>query len=92
MGDWNLPCTECPRPTWTWVYSSKISSQKVFIHVSLVATGWYQWRRQARTAAASLFSTGGMEHFFVEALHTYGANVVVFQLVLGDRRWFIVGC
>ena len=28
----------------------------------------------------------------MEALQTYGANVVSFQLAPGDRQWFIVGC
>ena len=32
------------------------------------------------------------EHFSVETLQTYGANIVSFQLASGDRRWFIVGC
>ena len=32
------------------------------------------------------------EHFSVEALRFYGANVVNFQLASGGRWWFIVGC
>ena len=32
------------------------------------------------------------EHFSVEALQIYGANIIRFQLVSGDRQWFIVGC
>ena len=32
-----------------------------------------------------------VEHFSVEELHNYGANVVSFQLESGVRRWFIVG-
>ena len=31
------------------------------------------------------------EKFYVEALHTYGANVVSFQMASGDRQWYIVG-
>ena len=38
-GDWNPPCAECPRPTWTCEYSRILSSQNVFIHVSLVDIG-----------------------------------------------------
>ena len=32
------------------------------------------------------------EHFSVEALQLYGANVVSFQLVSGGQRWHIRGC
>ena len=32
------------------------------------------------------------EQFSVEALQTYGANVVSFQLETGDSWWFILGC
>ena len=32
------------------------------------------------------------EQFSVEALQTYGANVVRFQLETGDSWWFILGC
>ena len=32
-----------------------------------------------------------VEPFFVEALHTYRANIVSFQLASGDSQWFIVG-
>ena len=32
------------------------------------------------------------EHFYVEALHLYGANVVSFQLELDGQRWYLVGC
>ena len=32
------------------------------------------------------------DHFFVEALQTYGANIVIFQMSSGDRQWYIVGC
>ena len=31
-------------------------------------------------------------HFAVEAVHKFGPNVVAFQLVAGERRWYIVGC
>ena len=31
------------------------------------------------------------EHFSVEALHLYGANVVRFQLASGGQRWYIAG-
>ena len=58
MGDLNLSCTEYPRPSWTWAFSNKLISQKLFIPVSLVATGWWKWRGQARTAALSPCSTG----------------------------------
>ena len=30
------------------------------------------------------------EHFSIEALQTYGENVVSFHLASGDRRWCIV--
>ena len=30
-------------------------------------------------------------HFAVEAVRKYGPNVIVFQLVTGARRWYIVG-
>ena len=59
---------------------------------------WWRRRRRARTAAPSAHSGAvavfyrAVEHFSVEALQTYGANVVSFQLASGDRRWFIVGC
>ena len=33
-----------------------------------------------------------VKHFSVEALQTYRANIVIFQLASGDRRWFIMGC
>ena len=32
------------------------------------------------------------EIFSVEHLHTYGENVVSFQMASGDRQWFIAGC
>ena len=32
------------------------------------------------------------EHFSVEALQLYGANVVSFQLMSGGQRWHIRGC
>ena len=32
------------------------------------------------------------QNFSVEALHLHGANIVNFQLALGDQRWYIVGC
>ena len=32
------------------------------------------------------------DYFSVKAYQAHRANVVIFQLVLGDRRWFIVGC
>ena len=50
------------------------------------------------TESLSTFSGGGAvfysasEKFSMEALQTYGANVISFQLASGDRRWFIVGC
>ena len=56
-GYWNPHYTECPRPTWTWEYFRRLSSQNVFICVSLVATGWWRQRRRVRTAAASPYST-----------------------------------
>ena len=28
----------------------------------------------------------------MEAVRKYGPNVIVFQLVTGARRWYIVGC
>ena len=31
------------------------------------------------------------EHLSVEAIQLYGANVIIFQLASGGRRWFIVG-
>ena len=31
------------------------------------------------------------EHFSVEVLHTYGENIISFQLASGDRWWYIVG-
>ena len=48
--------------------------------------------------AMSTYSSGvavfyrSAENFSVEALQTYRANVVIFQLASGDRRGFIVGC
>ena len=32
------------------------------------------------------------EHFSVEALQTYGENIVSFQMASGNRWWYIVGC
>ena len=32
------------------------------------------------------------EHFSVKSIHTYGENVVNFQLASGNRRWYIVEC
>ena len=32
------------------------------------------------------------EHFYVEALHLHGANVVIFQMASGVHRWYIMGC
>ena len=32
------------------------------------------------------------EHFSLEALQLYDANVVRFQLASGGQRWHIVGC
>ena len=54
--------------------------------------------RVVATKAPSTHSSGvavfyrEVEHFSVEALQTYGANVIFFHMVSGDRRWFIVGC
>ena len=31
-------------------------------------------------------------HFAVEAVRKYGQNVIGFQLAIGARRWYIVGC
>ena len=31
-------------------------------------------------------------HFAVEAVQKFGPNVVGFQLAMGARRWYIVGC
>ena len=31
-------------------------------------------------------------HFAVKAVQQFGPNVVGFQLVTGERRWYIVGC
>ena len=53
--------------------------------------------RVVATEAPSTHSGGvdvlyrAAEHLSVEALQTYGATVVSFQLATGDRRWFIVG-
>ena len=33
-----------------------------------------------------------VDHFYVESLQTYWANVISFQLALGDMRWYILGC
>ena len=32
------------------------------------------------------------EHFSVEALQLFGANVASFQLALGSQQWYIIGC
>ena len=31
-------------------------------------------------------------HFLVEAVRQFGPNVVGFQMELGARRWYIIGC
>ena len=31
-------------------------------------------------------------HFAVEAVRKYGPNLIGFQLAMGSRRWYIVGC
>ena len=31
-------------------------------------------------------------HFVVEAVQTFGQNIIGFQLTMGARRWYIVGC
>ena len=31
-------------------------------------------------------------HFAVEVVRKYGPNVICFQLEMGARRWYIVGC
>ena len=31
-------------------------------------------------------------HFAVETIQKFGPNVVGFQLVMGERRWYIVVC
>ena len=31
-------------------------------------------------------------HFVVEAIQKFGPNVVGFQLEMGERQWYIVGC
>ena len=54
--------------------------------------------RVVATEVSSAYSGGvavfyrALEHFSVEALQTYGANVFIFQLASGYRWWFIVGC
>ena len=53
--------------------------------------------RVVETEIPSVHSSGvavfyrAAEHFSMEALHTYRANIVRFQLESGGRRWFIVG-
>ena len=32
------------------------------------------------------------EHFSIEELHLHGPNVIRFMLVIGRRRWHIMGC
>ena len=46
---------------------------------------------KAHTSGVAVFYRAA-DHFYVESLQTYGANVVSFQLALGDRQWYIVGC
>ena len=50
------------------------------------------------TTEAPIAHSGGVavfyraaDHLSVEALHTYGVNVVCFLLALINRQWFIVG-
>ena len=31
-------------------------------------------------------------HFSVDAVRKFGPNVVSFQMVMGERQWYIVGC
>ena len=31
-------------------------------------------------------------HFAVESMHQFGPNVIGFQLVMGARQWYIIGC
>ena len=33
-----------------------------------------------------------VDHFYVESLQTYWANVISFQLASGDMGWYILGC
>ena len=33
-----------------------------------------------------------MPHFAVEAVQQFGSNVIGFQLAMGARRWYIIGC
>ena len=47
--------------------------------------------RRADTAAASHFSTASHPHFVVEAVERCGPNVMVWQVVTGEKRWYIVG-
>ena len=31
------------------------------------------------------------EHFPIENLRLHGSNIISFQMVTGDRNWFVVG-
>ena len=47
--------------------------------------------RRADTAAASHSSTAPTPRFAVEAVEKCGPNVMVWQVVTGEKRWYIVG-
>ena len=55
-------------------------------------------RIYTRESAPSAHSGGvtvfyrAAKHFYVEAIQTYGENVISFQLESVYRRWYIVGC
>ena len=78
--DWNLPCVEFPMPTWTWEYPRRLISHNVFIRVSLVATGWWQRRRQARKAVESPSSTGRQSTYLHKRSRSVGRT-------LSPSRW-----
>ena len=57
-GACNPPCTEFPRPIWTWAYSRKVNSKSAFMRVILLGIRWWLRRRQVHIAAALPSSVG----------------------------------
>ena len=45
----------------------------------------------AHSGGVSLFYLT-VEHFSVESFQAHGVDIVRFQMVVGDRRWYIAGC
>ena len=69
----------------------KQRSLKGYKRINPAGTGWWRWRRRLHIEGCFVVFYCLEEHFLVEALQIYSANVVNFHLASGGQRWHIVG-